>query len=1319
MTSRVPTVAAVAAEGPALPTAFSGSPGIGALLYSAVSLSTQNAYTNYQAQPGMPASVHVQFSLNKDLFAGEVVLIELAGFRSEVAENTLLPTGNSQFKAARWVGASEHMVLTADYIVIASMRVELTFDQDTFGLRVPNTGVVKDAPIFRFSTDALEGPIHRNALKHDVALGAFLYSSLEFSVPVAGHVTDIIIRFTATSPLVPGDQVEISLPGFNSLTAFPEEDLPLYCNVPNACVLCIRICGQVNHAAGSDFLVIPNEDLGGRWAGPAQPFQAAWSQTLPDQKLVLAVTCGMQVEAQEPVHVIVPSRVGITLPRAAIARNDPAFIISSMAKFGSVPAMNFASIPPMGVLMDKAVPPTRVGLKYYNTDGDSEVTAGEVVGLEISFPTDMHVAQGEIFDVELPGFGGVDTETCSERRSLVVSLFFDRASWNTSSSSLALTASTDIDKGTLVNINVPVSFALTIPLNGLEENHPALRMGGQFEAGPIILTAIGNSPAVHVLTNRSLVVTPPKVGTDVSLVLSFRHSAHLRPLHAGETVTFFLPGMLSSKAHDDLVQMNGDNNPFEAARWSKVHGKLHFRVGRDVAGEAVHVSIPASQGFRLPQTGMSADAAFLLLDEDVGPTLPTALSTMPVGFLGDDAGISFTGAQTIPTLLYAGRLIAALIQFTPNMQIHAGERIHVTMPGFTGPDGMVPTTEVSGSEAFNIVWDSGVMTLEVRPGGVVPAKKAVSVQILLGAGIHLPVEGLRLNDESLTISTDAHLGPVVPTHLSSSQSVGSFSNTPSLIYPPQAIPGKTSRFTIAFTAQMQLVPGDEIKIKLTSHIGFTASSVPILGASADSFHASYFDETLTLKVQTEMPANTATEITVSNTAGIAPPLAGLRRNSNSIQISTTASAGSVQPTPFSSVDEVGKFLNVEVMLSHLMPGNSSRVTISSRYALQYFEGDDLIMKLTNFTEDFPGSAQVTTAPGAGFVAQKWHSFDKLVVATCTLPRCFSVVNIEITGLKLPQDGLESNDVRLTLHAADVTGRMFAAPTRVMNSPAAGLDQSSLTFSQGVAGVPVDVKLNFRLTFDVQQGSKLSVSLPGFDFMRQIELSGASSSMFSGDVGWSDSTLHLTLSDVVLEFVDIELQFSAVLPHEGTAASTDFFRISVEMESGIFVQPIRFVQEVPGFQEAELSYDSGISDLLLTFKHTTELLSGTELELYLPGLSYGTTSDPVREIVVVSDVFSAKAHGSIDNDVPDASKLKIFDPEVGLFATTAAGHMLAVSNISSLLETLLQKLNGREDSEEVLVGIVRGACMLLATVQMISKLVKYELAAWACIVAVFP
>jgi len=355
--------------------------------------------------------------------------------------------------------------------------------------------------------------------------------------------------------------------------------------------------------------------------------------------------------------------------------------------------MNFESVPPMGALLDNAIPPTSVVLKYYDVDGNPKVTPGQVVELEITFPIGMNVMQGEIFNVELPGFASADTETCSERRSLVVSLWFERASWNTSSSSLALTASTDINKGTLVFVNVPASFALVIPLNGLEENHAALRVGGQFKTGPVMPTAISKSPAVSVLTDRSLIVSPPQVGTDTSLVISFRHTAHLRPLRVGETVTFFIPGMLSSKAQDELVQMNGNNNPFESARWNKAHGKLHLRVGRTVNGTAVHVSIPASQGLRLPNSGMQADGAFLLLDEDVGSVLPTTLRVLPVGFLGNDARISFTGAQTMSTILYAGGSIAALIHFTPSVQIRAGERIQVSMPGFTAPGGLVPSME--------------------------------------------------------------------------------------------------------------------------------------------------------------------------------------------------------------------------------------------------------------------------------------------------------------------------------------------------------------------------------------------------------------------------------------------------------------------------------------------------------------------------------------------------------------------------------------------------------------------------------------------------
>ena len=81
---RVSTVAANAQAGPVPPTAISSSPGIGALLYSKVFLSARNPSTNYQAAPGLAASVHLHFTLNKDLFAGETVRIELVGFRTEV-----------------------------------------------------------------------------------------------------------------------------------------------------------------------------------------------------------------------------------------------------------------------------------------------------------------------------------------------------------------------------------------------------------------------------------------------------------------------------------------------------------------------------------------------------------------------------------------------------------------------------------------------------------------------------------------------------------------------------------------------------------------------------------------------------------------------------------------------------------------------------------------------------------------------------------------------------------------------------------------------------------------------------------------------------------------------------------------------------------------------------------------------------------------------------------------------------------------------------------------------------------------------------------
>ena len=72
-----------------------------------------------------------------------------------------------------------------------------------------------------------------------------------------------------------------------------------------------------------------------------------------------------------------------------------------------------------------------------------------------------------------------------------------------------------------------------------------------------------------------------------------------------------------------------------------------------------------------------------------------------------------------------------------------------------------------------------------------------------------------------------------------------------------------------------------------------------------------------------------------------------------------------------------------------------------------------------------------------------------------------------------------------------------------------------------------------------------------------------------------------------------------------------------------------------------------------------------------------------------------AKGHIDDEVPDAGKWEILDPEIGLFQAPAVRHVLMVDGIPRLMKPCLQ------GGEDVLMGAVRGAIMLVTAVQMIT------------------
>jgi hypothetical protein len=93
------TISVQAKDGPVSPTVFLTSPGIGALIFSKLSLSSSNPDSSFQAGAGRTANVHFSFTLNRDIDAGESVSLGLVGFQSDEKES--FATGNAQF-SARW-----------------------------------------------------------------------------------------------------------------------------------------------------------------------------------------------------------------------------------------------------------------------------------------------------------------------------------------------------------------------------------------------------------------------------------------------------------------------------------------------------------------------------------------------------------------------------------------------------------------------------------------------------------------------------------------------------------------------------------------------------------------------------------------------------------------------------------------------------------------------------------------------------------------------------------------------------------------------------------------------------------------------------------------------------------------------------------------------------------------------------------------------------------------------------------------------------------------------------------------------------------------
>ena len=676
---------------------------------------------------------------------------------------------------------------------------------------------------------------------------------------------------------------------------------------------------------------------------------------------------------------------------------------------------------------------------------------------------------------------------------------------------------------------------------------------------------------------------------------------------------------------------------------------------------AVGIEIGAGQGLRTPAGGFGPEAGQILLDEARGPSPILPVSSSPLGSLGRGAGILFESADGVAPLA-AGAAAAMKIEFRPSMPVRSGESVVISLPGFAASCATPPCgigTGFSASTGASLVWDGRSSELKIGPSQEFSPDVTVLVLISGDFGLELPSVGVRFNQTSLTIASDAVAGPVSPVGLISAPGVGSFNNSPALSWgdgAPEA--GKPINMTLCLSAQMDLSPGDALTLVLPGFGGPSESrALQILSSeniSAVWIPSPYLPE-LVFLVSSHVPPNKLICSTVPENQNLSLPARGILIGSQYTDtyplIFSNATAGAVRvPSPVLNFPPVGVFLKFSLDFQPRVPGNFSsiRLTFSLTSALR--AGDSVFVSLPEFSVDNRTIDLIYLQKnGPSFNASFTRGVLVLVCIAAGSNPSSSVTSVDIStssarvrgvwmkaseiGMNLSNTNISANDTFL-INFSTPTGMILPArglltsqkslaiwtdahegpslvPVPVMNSPTVGVQSSSLTFSNPAsAGVFVSYTFTVVLTFNLFPGDLLSFVFPEyFNFTGSKLLSGGSSTKFSKYGSFSANMGAITFTAVctaqILSLESISLAFSSYVPTQGISDQVPQSSIFIVLSNGRMAinQPFSNVQSIPGFFFASLEFTPKVAGQLTTikvsFRSSTDIPSGSQIILYLP------------------------------------------------------------------------------------------------------------------------
>ena len=389
---------------------------------------------------------------------------------------------------------------------------------------------------------------------------------------------------------------------------------------------------------------------------------------------------------------------------------------------------------------------------------------------------------------------------------------------------------------------------------------------------------------------------------------------------------------------------------------------------------------------------------------------------------------------------------------------------------------------------FNATWDPGATALVITCGAVIYAGQTLTVTVLESNDLRLPATGIApsacgtgptvgplsqmsgngtswscgtcegcigINENTLSIACNARAGPVhsfPPTVVRNVQRVGSFLNSSidfSALTDMYAV-----NVSVKFTYDKVLLHGDKVFVHLPAFTSFynkRQKATHTRGANSSAFSNALWDpdtKLLVLTVNSTVPALSALQVTIPDTAGVVLRSDGFVKNSPDFKLSTNAVNGPVFPAVIADSPAMGSFTTGEpTRLSYAkfqadgatyMEGRASSLTISFALNRQILIGESVFLQLTGFSRDTGDSHSDlnvtglnssaldanmirtvdTTGVFSTFTVASWSEIDQRLTFTAAKESManlrHSIFIPSSAGLRLPRIGLRQNDDRLRI-----------------------------------------------------------------------------------------------------------------------------------------------------------------------------------------------------------------------------------------------------------------------------------------------------------------